>query len=93
MSVSCEDKELIAEHEKLQQEVLAYEQRVDQLESEIIEDPGDQSKIIQSGEASIKEIEANIQALEEEKANIEAEKQEIQKEFDEYKSQYKIHGT
>lgn len=87
---SCEDKALIQKNKELRQQLSELDRKVDILEVNAGEDPGDQTKALQTANAELSEAMERLKELDGEKERLEATHMKMEKELRDYKRKYQI---
>ncbi|NWK56919.1 hypothetical protein HW115_14945 [Verrucomicrobiaceae bacterium N1E253] len=87
---SCEDEQLVAENQKLRQELSDLEKKVDLLKINAGEDPGDQTAAIKKANEELEQAMETIKRLDEEKAELESKHAAAEKDFRDYQKKYRI---
>ena len=87
---SCEDKALILKNKDLRQRLSELERKVDILEVDAGEDPGDQTEAIKTANAELSTALKKLKDLDDEKERLEATHLKKEKELRNYKKTYQI---
>ena len=87
---SCEDKALIEKNKELRQQLSELDKKVDILEVNAGEDPGDQTKALQATNAELSEALERLKELDGEKEQLEAAHLKMENELRAYKKKYQI---
>jgi cell division protein FtsB len=87
---SCDDDALVAQNQKLRQQLSQLEKEVDLLKINAGEDPGDQSTAIKKSNADLAKALAKLEQLDDERERLETSHAAREKEFRDYQKKYQI---
>ena len=87
---SCEDKELVKKNEELRQRVSELEKKVDLMQINAGENPGDQTAALKKANAELSRVLGELKELDNEKVTLEATRTKLEKELHAYQKKYRI---
>ncbi|BDS05798.1 hypothetical protein NT6N_08380 [Oceaniferula spumae] len=87
---SCEDKELVKKNEELRLQLSELEKKVDLMEINAGEDPGDQTAALNKTNSELRKAMAELEALDNEKDELEKKHAKMEEELRKYQKEYRI---